>query len=404
MMWTEAQEIPVRQETEVLVAGGGIAGVAAALAARREGARVLLLEKSVLLGGLATNGLINWYEPLCDGKGEQMIFGLAEELLRLSIRYGDHTLPEIWRDRTVPPDKTKVSPLKQDHIGGRYGTYFVPTLFQLLLDELLLKEGVELRLDILAARPHMDGERCAGVICECKSGRELLPAKVVIDATGDADLFYRAGAPCDQGQNYLSYVAHLWNTPNPTHTMKHRRWIACGSDLHGNGHPDNYPTISGLDYEEITRFVLDGRRMLLDRLRETECQIKDLALPSMAQLRTTRHIRGTSIMSEVDQGKERSDSIGLIGDFERPSQWYEIPWGTLYCNGFPNLLAAGRMISAQGWAWEVTRVIPACAVTGQAAGVAAAMMARRGVSAQSLDVKVLQEGLRSQGVRLHHYP
>ena len=62
------------------------------------------------------------------------------------------------------------------------------------------------------------------------------------------------------------------------------------------------------------------------------------------------------------------------------------------------------MISAQGWAWEVTRVIPACAVTGQAAGVAAAVMARRGVSAQSLDVKVLQEGLRSQGVRLHHYP
>ena len=84
----ERLETPVREETDVLVVGGGIAGVAAALAARRAGARVLLLEKQALLGGLATNGLISWYEPLCDGQGQQLIYGLAEELLRLSFRYG----------------------------------------------------------------------------------------------------------------------------------------------------------------------------------------------------------------------------------------------------------------------------------------------------------------------------
>ena len=113
----ERLETPVREETDVLVVGGGIAGVAAALAARRAGARVLLLEKQALLGGLATNGLISWYEPLCDGQGHQLIYGLAEELLRLSFRYGDDSLPEIWKDRSVPVDPAKVRPEKQHPVG-----------------------------------------------------------------------------------------------------------------------------------------------------------------------------------------------------------------------------------------------------------------------------------------------
>lgn len=108
----ERLETPIREETDVLVVGG-IAGVAAALAARRAGARVLLMEKQALLGGLATNGLISWYEPLCDGQGRQLIYGLAEELLRLSFRYGDDSLPEIWKDRSVPVDPAMVRPEKQ---------------------------------------------------------------------------------------------------------------------------------------------------------------------------------------------------------------------------------------------------------------------------------------------------
>ena len=95
---TETLRVPVKERVDVIVAGGGFAGVAAALAARRCGAEVLLLEKTALLGGLGTNGLISWYEPLCDGLGEQMITGIAEELLHAAIRYGDDTLPEAWRE------------------------------------------------------------------------------------------------------------------------------------------------------------------------------------------------------------------------------------------------------------------------------------------------------------------
>lgn len=166
------------------------------------------MEKQALLGGLATNGLISWYEPLCDGQGHQLIYGLAEELLRLSFRYGDDSLPEIWKDRSVPVDPAKVRPEKQHPIGGRYGTFFSPTLFQLAIDEVLLKEGVELRLDIQAVTPVVENGRVTGVVTESKSGRECFPAKAVVDASGDADLFDRAGVPCVLGKNFLSVVAH----------------------------------------------------------------------------------------------------------------------------------------------------------------------------------------------------
>lgn len=125
----EKLETSVENGAEVIVVGGGIAGVAAAVAAARSGADVLLLEKGSLLGGLATNGLISWYEPLCDGHGEQLMTGLAEELLRLSIRYGDDTLPRIWKDEARPVDRSLISPEKQHPIGGRYATFFHPRFF-----------------------------------------------------------------------------------------------------------------------------------------------------------------------------------------------------------------------------------------------------------------------------------
>ena len=230
----EKLETSIENGAEVIVVGGGIAGVAAAVAAARSGADVLLLEKGALLGGLATNGLINWYEPLCDGHGEQLMTGLAEELLRLSIRYGDDTLPRIWKDEARPVDRSLISPEKQHPIGGRYATFFSPTIFQLALDELLKKEGVRIRLDILAARPVMEGSRCTGICCESKSGRQYFPAKIVVDASGDSDMFFRAGAPCAEGQNYFSFLAHVTDTSEKKKALQQRRWMSIGADLHGS--------------------------------------------------------------------------------------------------------------------------------------------------------------------------
>lgn len=399
---SEQLETPIRTGTEVLIVGGGIAGVSAAIAARRTGAKVLLIEKSALLGGLATNGLINWYEPLCDGYGEQLIYGLAEELLLLSICYGDDTLPQIWQDRSNSFDKSLVHPAKHHSIGGRYGTFFSPTLFQLALDESLQNEGVELRLDISGVLPVMENNRCLGVITESKNGREFYPANVIIDATGDAEMFSKVGVPCVTGKNYLSFVAHMTNTTEKKKAISLRRWIALGADLHGKGHPDGYPLTVGITNDEITKFLLDGRKMLRERISQEERTQRDVtALPAMAQLRTVRRLAGAYTLSEADRQKSHSSSIGLVADFERVGDWYEIPWGCLYSISCENILAAGRIVSAEGWAWDATRVIPVCALTGQASGVAAAQMSSKSCSADSLPITELQKELKTQSVRLH---
>jgi flavin-dependent dehydrogenase len=106
---------------DVVVVGGGIAGVAAAVSASREGAKVLLIEKSFNLGGLATGGLISWYEPLCDGEGNQVIYGIAEELIKLSGKYGFNNLPRKWGG------DGRNKPLNE-----RYSTFFLLAYFQQL--------------------------------------------------------------------------------------------------------------------------------------------------------------------------------------------------------------------------------------------------------------------------------
>ncbi len=398
----ESLETRVADQADVLVVGGGIAGVAAAVAARRHGADVLLIEKSVLLGGLATNGLISWYEPLCDGRGTQLIYGLAEELLRLSIQYGPDTLPQIWQDRSKPIDEALVSDKKQNPVGGRYATYFSPTVFQLSLDELLKKEGVRVRLDAQGVRPLMDGAKCLGVVTESISGREAFLARMVIDATGDATVLNRAGVPCVEGHNFLSMVAHRMDASAVDNILSRRKWMALGADLYGHGHPEDYPMITGLDNTEETSFVRDGHQMLLDSIRKDDRMKRDITtLPTLPQFRKTRRLAGGYTLTENDNQKPQERSIALLGDFEKPGDWYEVPFECLYHPNFENLLAVGRMISSSGWAWDVTRVIPCCAATGEAAGTAATLALKDGAVISRLNINTLQNALRDSGMHMH---
>ena len=116
-------ETKVRYECDVLVAGGGVAGIASAMAAAREGAKVILLDRSYVLGGLATSGLVTIYLPLCDGVGHQVSFGIAEELLRLSIEHGDEgRYPAAWLDGGTPEEKAENYTLKLTNMSA--GTIF----------------------------------------------------------------------------------------------------------------------------------------------------------------------------------------------------------------------------------------------------------------------------------------
>ena len=359
-----------KDKYDVIVVGGGIAGIAASVSAARCGAKVLLIEKQINLGGLATCGLISWYEPLCDGMGNQMIYGIAEEFIKLSCKYGFDNLPEKWGGKSGNTSKNQ-----------RYATLFSPTVFSLALDEFVLENGVNVRFDSRATYPVMEGNICKGIIVESASGSEFFGAKAVIDATGDATVMHRAGVPTVEGENFMTYIVHMYDFADVEKLSKtgdlckFRKWINKGSDLLGNGHPEGMGMLNGITSEEITRYVITGKKSILDYIKTLDKNKFDImTLPTMPQFRTIRRIVGKCDFNAID-GETFEDSIGTCGDF-RPQnigKHYQIPKGALYNEKFPNMFAAGRIISApKGDGWEVARVIPTCALTGEAAGKLAA--------------------------------
>ncbi|NLK68400.1 MAG: FAD-dependent oxidoreductase [Clostridiaceae bacterium] len=364
------REVIIKGNYDVIVVGGGIAGVSAAVSAAREGAKTLIMEKSIMFGGLATAGLISWYEPLCDSNGKKMISGIAEELIQLSAKYGFDNLPDVWKDGNNTTQTNK-----------KYATYFSPTIFAMALDQYLIENNVEIILDCMATFPVMNGSVCEGIVAETKEGKVFYGAKSVVDATGDADIFAKAGAPVVSGDNYLSFVAHGINHEaiekynNNNNMLFLRKWFFEGSNLFGKGHPEGMELAKGLTSEDITWFVLAGRKLLFDKIKDQDKNSRDVTtLPSMPQFRKIRRIVGEHEFVAID-GEKFDNAIGSCGDF-RPNgkgKHYQIPITSLYNKNYSNLIAAGRIISASGDGWEVTRVIPVCALTGQAAGLIAAI-------------------------------
>lgn len=378
LMYDSNVKTVTREAHDVIVVGGGIAGVAAAVSAARDGASVLLMEKQVNLGGLATGGLISWYEPLCDSRGNQIVFGIAEELIRLSVKDCFDSLPLSWGGTE------KSAPRRE-----RYSTRYSPTVFAIALDEYVTESGAEILFDTYGTYPVMEGNLCRGIITENIDGRSFYPAKVVIDATGNAAIMHRAGVPCREGSNYLTYLIHDLNFERAATVLAEnktwavRNWFNTGANMFGEGQPEGVDRISGLTAKEITEYMLIGKRRMLKRLRERDRYSYDvMSIPTMPQFRTIRQIVGDSDFKAIN-GNSVPDSIGHTGDFRMAEKYvanvYDMPLSALYNSDFPNLLAAGRIISAPDHDdWEVSRVIPSCAMTGEAAGKAAVRYIKNG--------------------------
>ena len=390
------------RQYDVVVAGGGVAGVSAALQAARAGLRTALVEKMVLCGGLATAGLINIYVQLCDGHGHQMIYGIAEEMMHLSQRYGPGEIPAAWQTDGMARD------------GIRYRAAFMPAALALALDEALEDAGVTLWLDTLACLPVLEGTRVAGLTVENKSGRGTLRASCVVDATGDADIAYRAGAPCVDEDNWLSLwalqaaAARAPHMQQPLGRIPEVGMVLLGAVPTGRGMPPGMDKLYGTDAEQVTRYVLESRRLLRAYYREQYASgafnretLYPLTLPTMAQFRTTRRIAGRETVRDGSANQHQPTSIGLVPDWRRGENVWEIPYGALLPQSVAGLLVAGRCISSERDAWEATRVIPPAALTGQVAGLAAALAIQRGTTPDRLAAEDVQRALAAEGLPYH---
>ena len=390
---------------DVIVAGGGLAGCAAALQAARRGKSVLLLEKANALGGLATLGLINLFVPMCNGLGKQICFGMADEFLRDAIALGYDTLPPEWRDGE-PAAPTRV----------RLVSRFSPWIYALQLGEKLAAEGVEILFDCAAAQPVMDGTRARGVVTLGKEGLRFHPSRIVVDTTGDADLLRAAGMPVRTRGNYHTWFGHLVTLDQCAKAAGDGRIGAVygssfggGSiNLYGDNQPADVPLWSGRTAEDVSAYLLRNHRETLDKLRALAAErgrgTFDLAqIPLMPQLRTTACLDGDAVFrfGEDTVYRHEPDSICAINDFEHRCHLFEVPYGTLCRRGWPNLLTAGRSASADGFGWDVLRVIPPAILTGQAAGEAAALALDEGRAVPDVSVGELQRRLEEDRVMVH---
>lgn len=372
---------------DVIVCGGGVAGIAAALAAARNGARTCLLEREYALGGLATLGLIVIYLPLCDGEGVQMSGGLAEELLRLSLRYGPGEIPSAWVDPAA--DRTQ-------RAGQRYRVTYQAAPFMLAAEEQLLADGVDLLYSAQVSGADMAGDQVSAVWIETKQGRRRIAGSAFIDASGDADLLYFAGERTfDDPTNrrtgwYFSYDGR--------ELQLHQQTDPIYTDV-----PPESRLYSGTDIESISQHCIDGRKMILAHVRRLQAagqpDVYPLIIPAFHGLRMTRRLDGVFAFSEEHHDQVWfDDAIGMIGNWKQRGHRYSIPWRTLCAPGHANLYAAGRCSCADKSGWDLTRVIPTCAVTGEAAGTAAAIQTRTGQRPDHVD---LQQKLVDQGVLLN---
>jgi len=452
-----ARDVPVAFETDVLVVGGGIAGVMAAIAAGRSGARPLLVERFGSLGGTGTAAMMNlFYVPY------EASTGLIRELFDRLIRRGG----------AVP---------------GEFVVYD-PELYKVTALEMLSEAGARVLLHTLLSDVIMDGPTLRGVVVESKSGRQAILSRVTIDASGDADVAARAGAPHVKGREQdgkmrpmtlifrmggvdvprlVQYVRDHPDdfSPDPLQCMldlehsmirvfgffklveqakaRGELWDGCYYFRVESVLPErgvltvNATRVYGVDgtrVEDLSRAEIETRHQMVQLAQFARTRIPGferafiLDSANTIGVRETRRIRGGYLVTEDDilAGRHYDDAVAVDANQQNPRQQgghspdgkeggpedrearemiarmfvYEIPYRALVPQEIDGLLVAGRCISVDHHADVYTRNQGCAMATGIAAGVAAAHAARAVGAARAVDVGAVQATLRALGMDL----
>ena len=377
---------------DVAVVGGGVAGIAAALSAARAGTKTILMEREFSLGGLATLGLVTIYLPLCDGCGRQVSFGIAEELLRLAVCHGaaEQDIPLYW----------KAAPTADGDKPPRLECRFDPNVFSLLAEQLLLNAGVELWLGAQVCDVQTADDAIQTLMVQRRFSKERVCVRSVVDASGDAAVCALAGE--DTASFRQQNILASWYYAQEADGLRlHILGAADTPEAHKRPErgPDVQKRYDGVTDASINEFVLDSHRAVLEDFLhrgDVSARHRLSAIAAIPQLRMTRRLETQQPLPEPEKHWHYPDSIGMIGDWKRRGPVYEIPFSCMQGSKNRNLCVAGRCIAAEDTMWDCTRVIPACAVTGEAAGLAAALSSRNA----GADIETLQARLRARGIPL----
>ena len=430
-----SKEIPVAAECDVLVVGGGPAGSAAAVSAARMGANTILLERYGHLGGMASGGFVLWIDRMTDWTGKQVIAGFANDLLDRIPKEGllgppdqlwgsrDPKLVEYWQDRmSAFNGMITWSPMVD------------PEMLKLASLDVVKEQGVNLRLHSWGVAAIQEGEEVRGVFVESKEGRHAILAKVVIDTTGDGDIFALAGADFESdttsGIHHSMNVAFLWREVDMERYLAFRRtkpeeYDSIVARLRKLGSSDILPTVmprndhalfmgprlygySSLSVEDLTAVEIESRRRmveLLEAYRENMPGFENAIVEETADQIGTRHSRRLVGVKKMTReawlaDTRPDDEVGVSPPPNPRNKNLSIPLGCLIPESIDNLLAAGRNLSCEASIHTFMREIPQCWAMGQAAGVAAATAANSGVLVWDVDVREVQKELKKQMVYL----
>jgi ribulose 1,5-bisphosphate synthetase/thiazole synthase len=424
--------IPVRHEVDIFIAGGGPSGVAAALAAAREGARVFVAEGQACFGGVGTAGLVPAFMCFSDGH-HFLADGIGREIYEQM-----RTMVDIPTDNPRDSVSINAEALKR------------------VYDDLMQAANTDFVFHTQVIGVEAEGGHVTHAICAAKSGIFAVKAKVFIDGTGDGDLAAWAGAPFEKGDE----AGHMmpgtlcslwsgvdWERVSGSQGRMLEQAFADGvftvQDRHlpgmwrvgpgmGGGNVGHTFGVDGTNEHSLTEALLWGRKSLLEYQRYYQTylegfeQIHLVATGSLLGLRETRRIMGDYVLN-LEDFRTRAvfeDEIGRynypvdihasspdVESFEKfeeefatlrykDGESYGIPYRILTPQGVDNVLVAGRCVSADRFLQGSIRVMPGCYITGQAAGIAATLSASSGSSIHNVDVTDLQRRLKALGAYL----
>jgi len=416
MRWiTEAErKTPVVDEVDVLVCGGGVAGVAAAVAAARNGAEVLLIERYGFLGGLATGGLVITTPPLNNGINSEIRKRLEEARTYLECQ-------------NVGDDPANQGLVAID-----------PEILKYELVRLLLEQDVKLLFHTYVVQSIVEDNTIQGVILENKAGRGAILAKLVVDATGDGDVAASAQATYEIAEIPLpvTLMFNMVDVDTKKATEQIGNWgklrklveeavkkgeLSFELGLYSKGYAPGvyaanlcYPReinvwsgsmfgVNGLDPKDLTKAEITTREhamRLASFLKKKLSGFENSRIEYTATqvgVRETRRILGAISPSLHEVMNDKFDDTVVKPYSNREMR---VPYRSLVPQKIESLVVAGRCISAKQDAMVQLRLIPVCLATGQAAGTAAALALKGGTTPRQLDVSLLQKTITSQGMNL----